>query len=203
MIRVAIVDDHKVIADSLSQIVEKEDDISVVGKAFTVAECHQLLEHDLPDVLLLDVSLPDGNGLDLCAEVRTRYPSINILMLTGYAEINVMGRAFDSGAQGYVLKNASSEEVIDGIKTVAEGRRFLCDKSSELFRRHAYHPLALSPRERDILKLIVEGLTIHQIADKCCLGYETVRSYYKYLHLKLEVHNTAQLVRRAIEQKLV
>jgi DNA-binding NarL/FixJ family response regulator len=124
-------------------------------------------------------------------------------MLTSYAETNVIGRALDGGARGYVLKNSSSEEVIEGIRTVADGERFLCDKATVLFNLKSYQPVSLSPRECEILKLIVEGLSIKEISDKLYLGFETVRSYHKYLHLKLDVHNTAQLVRKAIEQKMV
>ena len=203
MINLVIVDDHKMIVDSLCEIIKKVEGISVIGKAYCISECRKILGNCRPDVLLLDVSLPDGNGLDFCAEVHQLYPDINILMLTSYAEINVIGRAFDGGAHGYVLKNASSEEVIAGILTVAEGKRFLCDKTATLFKGMSYQPVLISPRERDLLKLIVEGLTIREIADKLHLGFETVRSYHKYLHLKLDVHNTAQLVRKAIEQKLI
>ena len=203
MIRVVIVDDHKVITDSLCQIIEKEERIRVIGMAFSIAECLKLLESCQPDVLLLDVSLPDGNGLELCPDICKQYPDIKILMLTGYAEINVIGRALDNGAFGYVLKNASSEEVIEGILTVAEGKRFMCEKSKKIFKQDAYQAFSLSPREREILKLIVKGLTIQEVADTLFLSFETVRSYHKYLHLKLDVHNTAQLVRMAIEQKLV
>jgi DNA-binding NarL/FixJ family response regulator len=121
MIYVAIVDDHKIITDSLSEIIEKVEGISIVGKAHSFAECRRMLENCRPDVLLLDVSLPDGNGLDLCSEICKHYPDVKILMLTTYAETNVIGRALDGGARGYVLKNSSSEEVIEGIRTIADG----------------------------------------------------------------------------------
>ena len=202
-ILVALVDDHKVVTDALSEIIAKAEGISVIDKAYNIAECRQMLERCKPDVLLLDVSLPDGNGIDLCCEIRKLYPDLKILMLTSYAETNVVARALDNGAHGYVLKNSTSEEVIEGIQTVAGGKRFLCDQAHVLFRRQTVKQVPLSPREQEVLKLIVEGLTIGEIADKMCLGYETIRSYYKYIHLKLDVHNTAQLVRIAIEQKLV
>ena len=124
-------------------------------------------------------------------------------MLTSYAESNVVARALEEGAHGYVLKNATVEEVIEGIKRVYSGRRFLCDEAKVLFRNQMYQPVALSPKEREVLKLIVDGFTIKEISEKLFLGFETVRSYHKYLHLKLNVHNTAQLVRMALEQKLV
>jgi DNA-binding NarL/FixJ family response regulator len=202
-IRVTLVDDHKMVTDTLSEIIGKAEGISVVGKAYSIAECRELLKHSQPDVLLLDVSLPDGNGIDLCGEIRKQYPDMKILMLTSYSETNVIARALDKGAHGYVLKNASSEEVIEGIRTVAEGKRFLCDHADVLFKKQTAQPASLSPREREILKLIVDGLTIGEIADKLYLGFETVRSYHKYIHLKLGVRNTAQVVRKAIEEKLV
>ena len=203
LIRVALVDDHKMVTDALSEIIAKTEGIRVIDRAYSIAECRRMLERGIPDVLLLDVSLPDGNGIDLCPEIRNLYPDVKILMLTSYAETNVVVRALDKGAHGYILKNSSSEEVIEGIQTVSEGRRFLCDQAEVLFRRHDFKQVPLSPREHEVLKLIVEGLTIGEIADKMFLAYETVRSYHKYIHLKLDVRNTAQLVRMAIEQKLV
>ena len=203
LIRVAVVDDHKIITDSLSEIINKTEKIIVIDKAYNIAECREMLKRSQPDVLLLDVSLPDGNGIDLCPEIRESYPDIKILMLTSYAESNVIGRALDKGAHGYVLKNCTSEEIIEGIQKVAFGKRFLCDQANVLFKRQIYQPVYLSPKEREVLKLIVDGLTIKEISEKLYLGFETVRSYHKYLHLKLNVHNTAQLVRMAIEQKLV
>ncbi|MDR0939502.1 MAG: response regulator transcription factor [Mediterranea sp.] len=202
-IRVAMVDDHRVVIDSLAEIIAKADGIVVTARAYNLADCRKLLDTAPPDVLLLDVSLPDGNGIDICHEIRERYPDVRILMLTSYAERNVIGRALDGGAHGYVLKNASAEEVVEGIRTVAAGRQFLCGQAAKLFKPRSWQPVVLSPKEREVLRLIVDGLTIKEIADKLCLGFETVRSYHKYLHLKLGVHNTAQLVRMAIEQKLV
>jgi DNA-binding NarL/FixJ family response regulator len=203
MIRVAIVDDHKIITDSLSEIIGKAEGINVVAKAFSITECYKMLEDCQPDVLLLDVNLPDGSGIDFCSKICKIYPEVKILMLTAYAEINVIGRALDGGAHGYILKSSPAEEVIEGILTVVEGKIFLCDKTTNLFKCNSYQSLSLSPREREVLKLIVEGLTIQEIAGKLSLGFETVRSYHKYLHQKLDVHNTALLVRMAIEQNLV
>ncbi|MDR2926721.1 MAG: response regulator transcription factor [Cytophagaceae bacterium] len=202
-ITVSVVDDHKMITDSLSGMIAGAEGISVIAKAHSVAGCREMLKTGQPDVLLLDVSLPDGNGIDLCPEICGLYPDVKILMLTGYAEPNVIGRALNGGAHGYVLKNSDSEEVIEGIRTVASGRQFLCGQTCALFKRREWQPVILSPKEREVLKLIVEGLTIREISDKLFLGFETVRSYHKYLHLKLGVHNTAQLVRMAIEQKMV
>lgn len=202
-IHVAVVDDHKVLTEGLEHIINSSDIARVIDKAYSISSCREMLERHQPDVLLLDVNLPDGNGIDFCPEICQQYPDVKILMLTTYAESAVIFRALDGGALGYVLKNSMSEEILEGIYTVASGEQFLCDQTEILLKKKTDRQIPLSPREREILKLIVDGLTIKEISDKLFLGFETVRSYCKYLHLKLDVHNTASLVRKAIEQKLV
>lgn len=203
-ISVFLCDDHKVVTESLRELLEKEKGINITGIVHSIAACREMLERGQPDVLLLDVSFPNGgSGIDFCPEIRKHFPDVKILMLTSYAESNVIARAFDKGAHGYVLKNSASEELIEGIRTVAAGRRFLCDETDVLFRQHTYQPVTISPKEYEVMKLIVGGFTLKEISDKLCLGFETVKSYHRYLHLKLDVRNTAQLVRKAIEEKLV
>ncbi len=202
-ISVAIADDHKVVSEGLEHIIANSGCARVVDVAHSIAECRQMLCRCRPDVLILDVNLADGNGIDLCSEVRAAYPEVNIMMLTSYAEPAVVARALDEGALGYVLKNSPSEQIVEGIRTVAAGDHFLCDQARTLFNAKAARPVPLSPRETEILALIVEGYTIKEISEKLFLGFETVRSYCKYLHLKLGVRNTASLVRKAIEQKLI
>ena len=203
LIRVAIVDDHKVLLEGLEHIINESNLAQVIGKASGIAECRTMLERCQPDVLMLDVSLPDGNGIDLCPEICKQYPELRVLMLTTYAESAVISRALDAGAMGYILKNSMSEEILEGIQVVASGEQFLCEQARGLLKSQGERQIPLSPREREILKLIVDGYTIKEISDKIFLGFETVRSYCKCLHLKLDVRNTASLVRKAIEQKIV
>ena len=203
LIRVAIVDDHKVLLEGLEHIINSSDVARIVDKAESIAGCREMLKRCQPDVLMLDVSLSDGNGIDLCPEIRAKYPDVKILMLTTYAESAVISRALDEGALGYIMKNSMSEEILKGICVVASGERFLCEQAKGLLKENKNRQTPLSPRESEILKLIVEGYTIKEISEKLFLGFETVRSYCKYLHLKLDVRNTASLVRKAIEQKLV
>jgi DNA-binding NarL/FixJ family response regulator len=124
-------------------------------------------------------------------------------MLTTYAEIAVITRALQGGALGYVLKNSTSDEIMEGVRTVASGGRFLCDEVETLLKKNAHKQIILTGREQELLRLIVDGLSNEEIAESMNLGYETIKSYRKNLILKLGVHNTAQLVRMAIEQKLV
>ena len=203
LIRVAIVDDHKVVAEGFEYLINDSGIAQVTGKAYSAAGCYTLLAKTPADVLLLDVSLPDGNGIDLCPKIKERYPDLKILMLTSYSEQSIIMRALENGASGYILKNAMAEEIIEGIRTVASGKRFLCEEVDVLLKKREPHSVRLSRREQELLRLIVAGHSNSEIADSMCLGYETIKSYRKNLILKLNAHNTAQLVKIAIEQKLV
>ena len=202
-ITVAIVDDHTFIVEALEKHIGGMEGKQVIDRAFTAAECRQMLCRSMPDVLLLDVGLPDGDGIDLCKELLIRYPSLKILILTTYAEIAVITRALDSGATGYILKNSTSEEIDEGISVVAAGKRFLCNKVETLLKKSSQTRITLTGRERELLKYIVEGKTNSEIADKMCLSYQTVKGYRSNMVFKLNVHNTAGLVKMALEQKLV
>ena len=202
-ITVAIIDDHKILLEGLQHLIERSEDARVAGVGYSVRDCRRLLAHGLPDVLLLDVGLPDGDGCSLCAELTREYPALKILMLTTYAEIAVITRALQGGALGYVLKNSTSDEIMEGVRTVASGGRFLCDEVETLLKKNAHKQIILTGREQELLRLIVEGLSNDEIAEKMCLAPQTIKGYRSNLTFKLQTHNTAQLVRMAIEQKLV
>jgi DNA-binding NarL/FixJ family response regulator len=124
-------------------------------------------------------------------------------MLTSYSEMIMILRALENGASGYILKNAMAKEIMDGICAVISGRQFLCEEVNLLVKNREYRPVRLSCREQELLRLIVAGYSNHEIAGMMYLGYETIKSYRKNLILKLNAHNTAALVKMAIEQKLV
>ena len=203
LIKVAIVDDHKVVAEGFERLISESGVAQVTGKAYSAAGCWELLAKQPADVLLLDISLPDGNGIDLCPQIKARYPTLNILMLTSYSELSIIMRVLEDGASGYILKNAMIEEIIEGICAVVSGEQFICEEVNVLLRKRESHPVRLSRREQELLSLIVAGQSNSEIADSMCLGYETIKSYRKNLILKLNAHNTAQLVKIAIERKLV
>jgi DNA-binding NarL/FixJ family response regulator len=196
-IRVAVVDDHKVVTNGLETVINASDVARVIAKAYSATGCLEMLQACQPDVLMLDISLPDGNGIDLYTQIKELYPEIKALMLTSYGELTTITRALDAGAHGYILKNAMPEEIIEGIRTVASGKRFLCEEANTTLRNNENSLLELTRREIEMLRLIVEGFTQTEIADKMCLGIQTIRSYRKNLNLKLNAHNTAQLVLNA------
>ena len=203
MITVAIVDDHKIIADGLEHLINESGIARVSGKAYSIADCWKLLKGIQPEVLLLDIGLPDGNGIDLCQKIKEKYPPIKVLMLTSYGELTTITRALDVGADGYVLKNSMPEELLEGIRTVAACERFLCEEVNVTLQKNESNPLELTRREMELLQLITAGYTLPEQADKMCLGYHTVRSYRQKLNVKLGAHNTVQLVQNAKALKLV
>lgn len=203
MINVIIADDHCIVAEGLTAILDNEQDIHVEGTASAIGEAVVLVEHLRPQLLLLDVGMPDGDGIDAIASLLAACPGMRIIVLTMYAEAAVVHRAMQAGAHGFLVKSASAEELVEAVRTVAAGRIFLCQESQALIDLlHEASP-TLTARERDVLRLIVAGLSQKEIADRLCLGFETVHSYTKYIRKKLGCANTASLVRKAIEQHLV
>jgi DNA-binding NarL/FixJ family response regulator len=203
MIKVAIVDDHPLLVEGLKKLLEESEVASITGIAGSGKECIRMIMAEEPEVLLLDINLPDINGIDLCKDIHLKWPSIKILALTSYSEYTSVRKMLDNGAKGYLLKNALNEEIIEGVKTVYQDREFLCNEIDLFLKRQSYNQVFLTPRETTLLRLIAEGFTNREIADKLFLGIETINTYRKNLLFKLNARNTAVLIRIAIEQKLI
>ena len=203
LIEVAIVDDHKIVSQGIEMIINSSGIANVIDREYSIKGCVEMLQRCSPDVLLLDLSLEDGNSLDHIGKIIESHPDIKILLLTYMCETAVIKRAFNSGAKGYVLKSSTADEIMDGIRSVYRNETFMCNKTHEQFSKKDKIYETLTPRERDILKLIVEGKTMKEIADVLNLSFETVRSYCKYIRLKMNVNNQASLVKTAIEHGLV
>lgn len=203
MINVLITDDHILLTEGLKKIINDSEIARVIAVTHNGNDCRYLLKEILPDVLLLDINLPDTDGISLCAELKSVYPSLKILALTSYGEYTMVRRMMESGASGYILKNAMAEEMLEGIEAVASGNTFLCHEVDLLMKKQANNAIWLTPRERQLLQLIAEGNTNQEIAEKIFLGVETVNSYRKNLLFKLGARNTAVLVKMAFEQKLI
>ena len=202
-IRVAIVDDHAVVAEGFERLINESGVAGVTGKAYSASGCLKMLAQIEADVLLLDVSLPDGNGIDLFPQIKALYPDLKVLILTSHSEIPVIRRALDCGVSGFILKNAAAEVIIEGIRTVASGERFLCEEVNRMLQHRNHQTTLLSRREQELLRLIVAGKSSAEIAGSMNLGYETIKSYRKRLMFKLNASNAAELARIALEQNLV
>lgn len=203
MITVHIVDDHKILVEGLQKLIDESGFAKTTAVSYSGKECLANLRREQPDVLLLDINLPDASGIDLCKEIKTLYPAVKIVALTSYSEYTIVRRMMENGASGYVIKNAMPEEILMSIETVANGEKFLCEQIDMLMKRSSKQHIWLTPREKELLKHIVDGFTNAEIAEKLFLGVETVNSYRKNLLFKLGARNTAVLVKMAYEEKLI
>jgi len=203
-VKVSIVDDHKMVVKILSKTINESSIAQVIDVYYTLESCWMGLAKSLPEVLLLDIGMPDGDGVEFCAEVLKIYPQLKIIMLTSYKEFNVAKRALSSGAVGYILKNAEPNEIFAGIETVVQGDLFLCEDIDLLLKNKLLGDVTwFSSREKEILQYIAEGYTTKEIADKIFRDDETVKTHRKNLLLKLAAKNTSHMIKKAIDQHLI
>jgi len=192
------------VVESLGKLINESSIARVTSVYYDIASCRQGLIKTIPDVLLLDIALPDGDGVDFCAELKKDYPGLKIIMLTTYKEFSIAKRALHNGALGYILKNAESEEMLAGIETVYRGEQFLCEEIDILLKTKRHEELVwLSNREKEILNYIADGHTTKAIADLIFRDIETVRTYRRNLLIKLNAKNTAEVVKKGYEMKLI
>lgn len=204
MIKVQITDDHRMVVESLSKLINETAIARVERVYYNLASCREGLKKGLPGILLLDIGLPDGDGVNFCAEVMKQYPSLKIIMLTSYKEFSIAKRALHNGALGYILKNAESEEMFMGIETVNRGELFLCDEIDILLKEKANDGVVwLSERESQVLKYVADGYTTKEIAGFIFRETDTVKSFRKNLLIKLNARNVAELIKKAYEMKLI
>lgn len=203
MIQVMVVDDHAILVEGLSRLVNESGFATVMGTAYTGKNCLEQLRLQQPDVLLLDINLPDVSGLDLCKTIKDQFPTVKVVALTSYSEYAMVRQMLENGANGYVIKNAMPDEILMSIQVVHAGELFLCEQVDVFMKRQADTAIWLTNREKQLLSLIVEGYTNPEIASKMFLGVETINSYRKNLLCKLGARNTAVMVKMAIEGKLI
>ncbi|QGG94728.1 response regulator [Actinomarinicola tropica] len=191
-IRVFLLDDHEIVRRGLREMLEADGDFEVVGEAGTAEEAVGRIPATTPDVAVLDVRLPDGDGVEVCREVRSRHPEIACLMLTSYSDDEALFEAIMAGAAGYLLKQVRGNELLDAIRTVAGGRSLLdpavTQKVLERIRAGTAEDeqiAQLTDQERRIFELIGEGLTNRQIAEQVHLAEKTVKNYVSNLLMKL------------------
>jgi DNA-binding NarL/FixJ family response regulator len=171
---------------------------------YDLKSCREGLAKALPDILLLDIELPDGDGVDFCAEIKEVYPALKIIMLTIYKEFNIAKHALHNGALGYILKNAEPEEMFAGIEMVNGGEQFLCEEIDILLKnKNDSDVVWLTNSEKTVLKHIADGYTTKEIAELRHCDEETVKSHRRNLLVKLRAKNTAELVKKRYEMKLI
>ena len=204
-IKVFIVDDHYMVIEGIHSLLQNEKDIEWTGHATNASSCMAYLQQQTPDVILMDISLPDKSGIDLCREVKDKFPGIYILGLSTFNQQSFIEKMMNSGASGYVLKNATREELTEGIRTVITGTLYLSFDAATALRQvptQSNTPL-ITRREKEVLGLIADGLTNNEIAKNLFISVATVDTHRKNLLAKFECKNIASLIRLAVNMHLV
>lgn len=202
--KVFIVDDHYMVIEGIRSILQHEKRIEWVGHAMNAASCMAFLKQQLPDIILMDINLPDKSGIDLCKEVKEMYPSVLIIGLSTFNQQSFIQKMIDNGASGYVLKNATERELMEGIETVLKGKVYLTHEVAQSLHRNqdASAPV-LTRREKEVIELIAEGLTNNEIAARLFVSSATIDTHRKNLLLKMNAKNTAELVKLAVVKGLI
>ncbi|MEN3356539.1 MAG: hypothetical protein V7637_521 [Mycobacteriales bacterium] len=211
VIRVFLLDDHEVVRRGVADLLEPEPDIAVVGEAATAAEALSRVPAICPDVAVLDVRLPDGDGVTVCRELRSQLPDLRCIMLTSFADDDALFDAIMAGATGYVLKQIRGNDLVGAIRTVASGQSLLdprttarvLDRMRETANRRRDPLATLTDQERTVLDHIGEGLTNRQIAERMFLAEKTVKNYVSHLLAKLGMERRTQAAVLAAELRAV
>jgi DNA-binding NarL/FixJ family response regulator len=191
-----IVDDHYMVIEGIRSLIQ-QDGIEWIGHAMNATSCLAFLKNQLPDIILMDINLPDKSGIDLCKEVKEKYPSVFIIGLSTFNQQSFIEKMMANGASGYVLKNVSKEELIRAIEIVSKGRLFLSDEASQTLRKSKEAAIVLTRREKEVLEMIAEGLTNNEVAQKLFISPSTVDTHRKNILIKFGVNNTAHLIKKA------
>jgi DNA-binding NarL/FixJ family response regulator len=193
-LRILLVDDHDVVRAGLRSVFSNAEDLEVVGEAATSTEAIRRVGLDLPDVVVLDVRLPDGSGIDTCREIKQRWPATDVLILTSYADEDALIEAYDAGASGYILKRVDLAALVDSVRRVGEGEQIFGEALDaalasriRLKGQNRYKIDRLSTQERNVLDLLAQGQSNKQIAEQMFLSDKTVKNYVSHILSKLEM----------------
>jgi DNA-binding NarL/FixJ family response regulator len=203
-VRLFITDDHYMIVEGIRSLLQYEKDIEWLGHAMSAASCMAFLQNQQPDVILMDINLPDKSGIELCKEVKEKYPLIHIIGLSSFNQQSFIQKMIDNGASGYALKNATREELIEAIETVMSGQKFLSHEAATTILKNEDSKMpVITRREKEVLLLISEGMTNHEIGEKLFISTTTVDTHRKNLLAKFEAKNTATLIRMAAQFRFI
>lgn len=203
----AVVDDHPVVIEGLLKLLDNKEHLRVAGSFTTGVAFAAFMKSNKVDIVLLDISLPDINGMDLCKEIKLAHPGTCVLILSNHSERSIIMQALQNGASGYLLKNASASELIACIQEALGGQISFSREVKEIIARPTVSELkgipSLTKREKEILHLISEGITTAGIAQQLSLSPLTVETHRRNLLQKFDVKNVAALIKVAVQQGLV
>ena len=211
MTRVLIADDHAIVRAGLRALLVEEAEFDLVGEAVGGYDAIELVEKTIPDVLILDLSMPDMDGISVTRKIKVQFPDLKILILTLHEDEALLKEAIKAGAAGYVLKRAAEAELISAIRTILRGDLYIDPSMVRGLLEESWHPQinqknpteSLTPRETEILRLIVEGYTNRQIGQELNISIRTVEGHRANISDKLGLHSRVELVRYARQRGLI
>ena len=203
-VTVFIVDDHYMVIEGIHSLLQQEKEVEWVGHAMTAASCLAFLQSRQPDVIFMDINLPDISGIELCEEVKKKYPSIFIIGLSTFNEQSLIRKMMENGASGYVLKNANRAELLTAINTVMRGKIYMSREAALVSSKKAPDGApVLTRREKEVLELIADGMTTQEIANKLFVSITTVETHRKNLLTKFQARNVALMVKMAMKMQII
>lgn len=210
MIKVILVDDHKIVRTGLRRILEGSKEIEVIGEAENGQDAIEKVRKQKPDVLVLDISMPDIDGLEVIEQIHSYHKKLPILILTMHEENQYAVRAIHEGAMGYLTKRSAPEQLIAAIKKVYAGKRYITEEAADLLAMRVMEGVddkslieTLSKRELQILKSMASGSSYQEIADNYHISIKTVHTYKARIFQKLDIQNVAQLTKLAIQYGII
>lgn len=211
-IKILLADDHKIVFDSLKSLLDRQPDMEVVGGAengrVAVEQVHELK----PDVVIMDVTMPNLNGIEATRQITGQYPEIKVVALSMHADKQFVTGILSAGASGYLTKNCSFDELVKAVRLVAENKKYLCPDVTSIVIEESLSALSheasssldlLSTREREIMQLLAEGKTIKEIAEQLFLSIKTIYTHRNQIMKKLQVKNMAELTKLALRDGLI
>lgn len=206
-IKIIVADDHQLFREGIIALLSKNESLDIIGEAASASELFELMDKAVPHVVLMDISMPETNGLDAIKAARDKYPSCRFIVLTMHAEGQYVVKAVRNGAFGYLIKNADENELIAAIEAVALGKKYFNSEISQLMignmALEGESHKKLSDREMEVLELVSEGRTTKEIADQLFVSARTVDTHRVNMMKKLSVQNTAELIKKAAHLKLI
>lgn len=207
-----LVDDHQIIRDGIKQLLTNESDIKVVAEASNVKEALKHLENVKPNIVMTDLSMPNGSGFDFIKSVTANYPEIKVVVLSMHVEEAYIRKAIELGVSGYMPKDISKYELVEAIQSVSRGEMYFSSTVSKVMMNNmvkkvrkseqaAQATAKLTQREKEIVKLILDGMSSPEIAEKLFISHRTVENHRANIMNKLKVRNTIELVKKVLENE--
>jgi DNA-binding NarL/FixJ family response regulator len=206
--KIFIADDHQLIIDGIEAIVNKVPEFELIGSAQDGKEAFQQILKLLPDLAILDIMMPGMDGIELCGKLKSEAPWIKVMIVSMEIDFGIIKSLLDLGADGYVLKDAGKQELLKALRSIAQGDKYFSSEVKDVFFDKPFDlqttkNIILTSREKEVLELLSHGQSAKIIADNLCIGQSTVETHRKHLLSKLNVKNTAEMIRFAMENKLI